>query len=175
LDVKSFQTYGPAYDFLAQAMTLLDLDNAAELAPDERNNQANFVRCVSGAFHNLAALLYQEERYGPAVRFLKEGCGLGERALRMHGGGLGRAVEREEVWVALEQQLYRRWELLGVCYIKMGDRKVRCNCVVSVQISIYFSIARILVVYPIGQGIPILRIHSTSSDGRSQRCVQCLV
>ena len=30
-----------------------------------------------------------------------------------------------EGWKQLEEQLYRRWELLGVCYVKIGDRKVR--------------------------------------------------
>jgi separase len=27
-------------------------------------------------------------------------------------------------WKQLREQLYCRWELLGVCYSKIGDRKV---------------------------------------------------
>jgi separase len=65
-----------------------------------------------------------------AVRFLKEGCALGERALvlRRRGGdeieqtgGEGNGVEG---WKLLREQLYRRWELLGICYSKMGERRV---------------------------------------------------
>ena len=33
--------------------------------------------------------------------------------------------DKEEVWKALGEQLSRRWELLGVCHAKTGDRKVR--------------------------------------------------
>ena len=36
-----------------------------------------------------------------------------------------------EGWKQLEEQLYRRWELLGVCYVKFGDRKVCVNVVVG--------------------------------------------
>ena len=35
-----------------------------------------------------------------------------------------REVDGEIEWNELEEQLYRRWELLAVCYSKNGDRKV---------------------------------------------------
>lgn len=70
-----------------------------------------------------------------AIRFLKEGCGLGRRALNMRmreykseGEGEGESEGRErkeEGWKSLNEQLFRRWELLGICYAKMGDRRVR--------------------------------------------------
>jgi separase len=119
------QTYVTAYNFLAQAVTLLDFDDVAERASDsEQEVRANFVRCTSANFHNLASLLCQGELYGHAVRFLMQGCDLGERALRMHCRQ--GPANQEEAWVILAQQLYRRWELLGACYSKVGDRKVRC-------------------------------------------------
>jgi separase len=122
LDVKNPRTYGPAYDFLGEAVTLMNFETAdSSLLESERPKRANLTRCVSGAFHNIAGALYQEARYGAAVRFLKESCELGERALHSY---TGKAEKREEVWVVLEQQLYRRWELLGVCYTKIGERKV---------------------------------------------------
>jgi hypothetical protein len=61
------------------------------------------------------------------VRFLKEACALGARALYVRVGTMredGEDGEQEEGWKQLEGQLFRRWELLAVCYSKFGDRKV---------------------------------------------------
>lgn len=30
----------------------------------------------------------------------------------------------EEGWVQLEEQIWRRWEILGACLVKIGDRRV---------------------------------------------------
>ena len=90
---------------------------------------ANYMRCVSGAFYNLAGSLYQATRYGAAVPFLKESCALGGKALR-----LPRAVSKstnENEWQQLEEQLFRRWELLAACYSKNGDRKVGISCLLG--------------------------------------------
>jgi separase len=103
---------------------------------------ANFARCVSGAFHNLAGTLYQAERVGYAVRFLRCGCVLGVEALRLAGecgilpeersagdeedrDGDGEGERSADAWRLLREQIARRWELLGVCYSKIADRKVR--------------------------------------------------
>ena len=83
---------------------------------------ANYMRCVSGAFYNLAGTLFQATRYGAAVPFLKESCALGGKALRLPRPVSKSANEKE--WQQLEEQLFRRWELLGACYSKNGDRKV---------------------------------------------------
>jgi separase len=81
---------------------------------------ANYTRCVSGAFYNVAGSLYQATRYGAAVPFLKESCVLGRKALC-----LPRQVSiNDKEWQQLEEQLFRRWELLAACYSKNGDRKV---------------------------------------------------
>jgi separase len=42
--------------------------------------------------------------------------------------GEERREKAAEGWRQLEEQLYRRWELLGVCYSKIGDRKVGVIC-----------------------------------------------
>lgn len=88
------------------------------------------MRCISGAFYNIAATLYQAERHGSAIGFLKDASVLGVRALERRRPLKGKEAEEgkaekvEEWWKQLEEQLYRRWELLGVCYLKIGDRKV---------------------------------------------------
>lgn len=83
--------------------------------------------------------MYQSGKHGAAIGFLKEGCALGVKALILRrGAGAGSAIvacggeededqadkKVEEGWKQLEEGMYRRWELLGVCYSKIGDRKV---------------------------------------------------
>jgi separase len=128
LNVTDPQTYDSAYDHLARAAVILEVEAdgmSKEPVHDAVADIPNYARCVSGAFHNLAGTLYQGGKYGSAVRFLREACTLGVKALNMRRvdrvGGEGKV---EEGWRQLEDQLYRRWELLGVCYSKIGDRKV---------------------------------------------------
>jgi separase len=116
------RTFVPAHDHLTRATSLLGIP-----LPDT----ANYTRCVSGAFHNLGATMYQAGRHGTAIGFLKEACMLGAKAWGMwkrepsgDEKGDGRREKAEDGWRQLEEQLYRRWELLGVCYSKIGDRKV---------------------------------------------------
>ncbi|KAF6764468.1 cysteine peptidase C50 [Ephemerocybe angulata] len=173
LDVSNPQSYIPAYDYLDEALGILSAapapsindHRAAEGNAREGNGESggreggseeeemdvpNYLRCVSGAFYNLAGALYQGGRYGAAVPFLRRACEVGERALEGHrarartkseseivSGGKGKGKEngnerergkekereREAEWTQLDQQLYRRWELLAVCYLKNGDRK----------------------------------------------------
>ncbi|KNZ74935.1 Separin [Termitomyces sp. J132] len=113
------RTYIAAHNLLTEATSILELHTT-----DLNIDTPNYLRCISGAFHNLAGTLYQAGRYGPAIGFLKDACSLGIRALESHGKSApsdeGKAAEG---WKQLEEQLYRRWELLGVCYLKNGDRK----------------------------------------------------
>lgn len=125
LNVQDPRTFVPAFDYLSTAATILDSipEDSFLAEPDnEIVDVANYTRCVSGAFYNVAGSLYQATRYGNAVPFLKESCALGSKALHLR-----RPVSKsknEKEWQQLEEQLFRRWELLAVCYSKNGDRKV---------------------------------------------------
>lgn len=59
------------------------------------------------------------------MRFLKEGCRIGSVALEMRTRQQQNENETgsEEAWKSLREGLFRRWELLGICYTKMGDRR----------------------------------------------------
>lgn len=134
-----------AYDILSRAGRLLGL----QLSDDQECSHtisppplvteeafANFVRCLSGAFHSLGGTLYQAGKYGSAIRFLRRGCLVGAVALRLRRSCdakiLANAQESQKVasskevegWEQLRDQLSRRWELLGVCFSKLGDRQV---------------------------------------------------
>jgi len=37
----------------------------------------------------------------------------------------------EDGWKSLREQLYRRWELLGICYSKMADRRVSIHTCIT--------------------------------------------
>jgi separase len=134
-----------AYDLLFRAARLLgfQLTNDHEyphtISPPPSVVEeafANFVRCLSGAFHSLGGTLYQSGKYGSAIRFLRRGCPLGVVALRLrrncNSKSLSNAQEQQqaagsketESWEQLHDQLSRRWELLGVCCSKIGDRQV---------------------------------------------------
>jgi separase len=110
-------TYNPAFEFLMRATRLY------ESGVLQTEVQVNFARCTSGIFYNLAGTLYQESKWGPAVRFLKEACAHGSRALAVYRTAIP-TKNVDENWTTLEHQLYRRWELLAVCYLKIGDRQV---------------------------------------------------
>lgn len=88
---------------------------------------SNYLRCLSGAYYNFAGSLYQAGSHASVVPFLKEACTIGGKALtrrsKEKSGGEEKAREQEG-WKQLEETLYRRWELLGICHVKVGDRKV---------------------------------------------------
>ena len=136
LNVQDPQTFIPAFEYLSTAAAILDaisIDSSSADADGEIVDMANYMRCVSGAFYNVAGSLYQATRYGAAVPFLKQSCALGARAI-----GLPRPVCKsgnEKEWQQLEEQLFRRWELLALCYSKNGDRKV--GTLSSIRLLVY--------------------------------------
>lgn len=134
-----------AYDILFRAARILgfqltnDCKHSHTISPPSSVTEeafANFVRCLSGAFHSLGGMLYQAGKYGSAIRFLRRGCPLGAVALRLRRScdsrNLSSAREQpntpgskeSEGWGQLHDQLSRRWELLGVSCSKIGDRQV---------------------------------------------------
>jgi separase len=123
LVTAEYETYNIAYEYLLRAFKLLDLSTSSD-HPSSPPDLPNYIRCISGAYHNLAGALYQDGKYVGAVKFLKEGCALGRRALVLRGDEGGGEDKGEEGWRLLREQLYRRWELLGICYSKMGERRV---------------------------------------------------
>lgn len=121
-------TFVPAFEHLCRAERILESIPPVRfpLSPiEEAVDIANYTRCVSGAFYNLTGSFYQASKYGNAVPFLVKSCELGEKALRLPRiQQLVPNEAREMEWTQLEEQLFRRWELLAVCYSKNGDRKV---------------------------------------------------
>ncbi|PFH48873.1 hypothetical protein AMATHDRAFT_148907 [Amanita thiersii Skay4041] len=141
LVVHDPRTYDSTYKHLEQAKRLLRLDqertdNSIDSTLDPKEF-ANYIRCLSGAFHNISGTLYQAGKYGAAIGFLVDGCRLGVRALSLYLALSKDSLEKEtesdnnssaepresDGWRQLKEQLYRRWELLGACYVKIGDRR----------------------------------------------------
>lgn len=137
-----------AYDLLFRAARLLgfqltnDCEYSHTISPPSSVTEeafANFVRCLSGAFHSLGGTLYQAGKYGSAIRFLRCGCPLGAVALRLRRScdlkNPSSAQKQPKIpgskeaegWGQLHDQLSRRWELLGVSCSKIGDRQVSQN------------------------------------------------
>ncbi|KAI0747689.1 peptidase family C50-domain-containing protein [Daedaleopsis nitida] len=128
---KNPDTYTTADAHLTRAAKLVSSISTSSQHPSA--SSANYTRCIASVYHNFAAQLHQNGRYDHTVRFLDQGCRLGQRALEMHRAAKTRADSmdlddqtkgKEDAWKTLEDQLYRRWELLGVCHAKTGDRKL---------------------------------------------------
>jgi len=110
-------TYTHAYESLEWARRTA---TASPVPPPDLKQE--YLRCISGAYHTIGATLCQAERFGGAARFLQQASELGVAAVsgtRLQNGG------RDKQRTTLLQNLYRRWEMLGVCYVRIGDRKVR--------------------------------------------------
>ena len=110
-------TYTHAYENLEWAHRTATASPAppSDLMPE-------YLRCISGAYYTIGATLCQAERFGGAARFLQQACELGVSAVSgTHIQNDGRDKQR----TTLLQNLYRKWEMLGVCYTRIGDRKVR--------------------------------------------------
>lgn len=127
LQPADVESYTPALSHLQRAVVAVDATLTGVITTDDA---ATLLRCISGTLHNLGGTLYAAGRLGGAIRFLKEGCSLGRRVLAMYGhasiSGQDDKRDREkEGQQQLEEQLFRRYELLGVCHSKIGDRKVR--------------------------------------------------
>ncbi|KAG6332445.1 hypothetical protein ID866_6643, partial [Astraeus odoratus] len=135
LDPRDANTCAPALEQLEQGVATTD----AMLTVMNSSDITNFLRCISGAFHNLGGTLYKANSYGCAINFLKRAGDVGLRALKLRVGEDVDGVEsghvaaqearkdhekNKEGWKQLEEQLFRRYELLGVCYLKLGDRKL---------------------------------------------------
>jgi len=110
-------TYAHVYENLGWAHRTA---TASPVPPPDLKSE--YLRCISGAYHTIGATLCQAERFGGAARFLQQACELGASAVsgtRLQDDG------RDKQRTNLLQNLYRRWEMLGVCYLRIGDRKVR--------------------------------------------------
>lgn len=100
---------------------------------------ANYTRCLAGAFANGAGVLYRAGRWAFAIRFLRKACPLSVSASALYikvEKNRGEAGDVEDMddkgkekdalaWKTHRIQTFRRWELLGVCHSKVGDRNVR--------------------------------------------------
>ncbi|KAF8986511.1 peptidase family C50-domain-containing protein [Cyathus striatus] len=171
LQVEDPRTYMSSYDYLSQGKSVLlglctSQDNYACSA---NMDIGNFIRCLSGAFHNMSGSLYQAGRYGHAIPFLRESCTLGVTALylREQQGEIDQDQAEENMtkeadgWKQLTEQLYRRWELLGVCYAKNGDRK---NAFSSFRRSVYTFPYTNLGIASQSDSLPCTDLFSSSSQ-----------
>ncbi|KAI0360283.1 hypothetical protein OH77DRAFT_1393661 [Trametes cingulata] len=128
-------TYVTARTYLERAAVLVShaasqasSSDASESPSLSAVQLANYRRCIAGAYYNFAVQLHQSSRLAHAVPFLEEACKHAETALAEYRTAVKAVGEeddsKKEVWRQLEEQLYRRWELLGVCHAKTGDRKL---------------------------------------------------
>ncbi|KAF8842467.1 hypothetical protein BDN67DRAFT_965802 [Paxillus ammoniavirescens] len=125
LDCANADSYTPALQYLHSAVAAVSTSVSVITTADA----ASLFRCASAAQHNIGGTLYKSAKLGGAVRFLKEGCIVGRKALALRSSTRIEEQDREsdrekDGWKQLEEQLFRRYELLGICHSKIGDRKL---------------------------------------------------
>ena len=152
LDPANVDACDRAYAYLVDAERRIQQIAASSTEPADAKSHANYTRCLAGAFANVAGMLYKAERHSFAIRFLFKACPLSTRATELYreyiqhdgsstssppGSSKGKAkAENDEdgedhsgrdaqAWKTHRMQTFRRWELLGVCYSKTNDRRVR--------------------------------------------------
>ncbi|KAF8591367.1 hypothetical protein K439DRAFT_1627079 [Ramaria rubella] len=118
-----------ACQYLQRGIDLLNIYsksfNPADM--DERQSFAKVWRCLSGTFWAHATTFYQHSDYAGAIRFLVPACESGATTCEMVKGLIidndVSTGPENGTWMALRNHLPRRWEVLGDCYLKIGDRK----------------------------------------------------
>ncbi|THH12059.1 hypothetical protein EW145_g215 [Phellinidium pouzarii] len=161
-----------AYECLAHAARIIV--GPVTVSTSDIRARSNYTRCLAGAFANVAGTLYKAERHSFAIRFLLQACPLSTRASALYeeshanspcseAEGKGKARDNfesdkdKEAWKCHKAQVYRRWELLGVCYMKIGDRKLA-----------YDAFIQGVVTFPFGEDIPLVAESSRTSNSEIQ-------
>ncbi|KAJ3737449.1 cysteine peptidase C50 [Lentinula guzmanii] len=152
LDMSDPKTYDTAYDLLARATNILSLSShgndsslrSPSVLPSSftsSTGRPDFIRCTSGAFYNLGGTLYQAGRYSSAIPFLKEGCRLAIAALVECNTDETQFDQTDKLnpWSQLKGQLWRRFQLLAVCFINIGDRRAAFNSFVQSVLNFPYS------------------------------------
>jgi separase len=135
-DVKS---HAESYGYLNRAVQIVSSDLASEnLSTIERSN---FLRCISSAAHNHAVKLYQDGRHAAAIKFLEDACTVAQQAMLLRSQTDVHDDDEKELkrWQSLEETMYRRWELLGVCFSRVGGRRQMFDSFVKSVISFPFD------------------------------------
>jgi separase len=129
---SKLDTHTTVYGYLHRGVILVNAYKSSlsnnRVDTDTSDTIARVLRCLSGAFWNHAIALYQDDKYAAAVRFLVHACDLGTRACSV-ANELGVSDSNpgtgptSDSWGSFKTSLPKRWELLGDCYIKIGDRQ----------------------------------------------------
>ncbi|KAK7685385.1 hypothetical protein QCA50_011248 [Cerrena zonata] len=106
-----------------EAFTLLDRAQRV-LSPSREGEEVELLRLLANAFYAISGSLYKACHYDFAIRFLERACRLSARALTYLDSPMNSNADGEkEGWKWLRETLYKRYEVLGVCHSKIGDRK----------------------------------------------------
>ena len=129
---SNIHAHNTAYDYLQRGVGVINAHEKSLLnnTSDSHGFEAfaKLLRCICGAFWNHAITLYQDDNYAAAVRFLVHACELGTKAcgitrnlcVKESESGI---VPAGDSWSFFKTYLPKRWELLGDCYMRIGDRQ----------------------------------------------------
>lgn len=128
LNVRIVPSWNASFQWLVLAADILriSLDSSRQDQPCKSEDEIDtpaFALALYATFHNLASTLYNAGEYAGAVKFLNGGCMVGAVALTLRPPAIDDPSDKLG-YQHLATQLWKRWELLGVCLGKIGDRRV---------------------------------------------------
>ncbi|PVG00070.1 hypothetical protein CPB86DRAFT_782920 [Serendipita vermifera] len=117
INLNLVDSYEPTYQSLLEAQELVN-----NLVKDTRADDrvSDLWRCLSGAFWNIGASIYQSGRWDHSVPFISGSVDVDRRLL---GAERRLSQGKNDSWDVFYAQMPKRMLLLAGCFIKLGDRK----------------------------------------------------
>ncbi|KZS96281.1 hypothetical protein SISNIDRAFT_438021 [Sistotremastrum niveocremeum HHB9708] len=119
-------TWKPTLDILNTAVDLISSARKGGKLSKELSHikHAELLRFTAGTVYKLGGNLFKEARYSGALIFLQRYVGIAQLALDyFHQLSLSPADDDLAHWDAFKERLSRGWELLGICHLKINDRR----------------------------------------------------
>jgi separase len=126
-------------DYLEHALSILTT-MTPPFSQEESLRYGDALRCISAAHWILATLLFQKDQFAAAVPYLIRTCEIAATLVSLPkfetlvletepvNAKLPSPSSRSSTIESITAQLPKRWELLGFCQGRTGDRKVVLSC-----------------------------------------------
>jgi separase len=86
---------------------------------------ADWLRCLSSNAYTVATQFWQKKNYAQSQIYGQRSCDLGLEAMTiLHAERAKDKNVKDEYFAQLEEQLCRRYEMVGICHYKLGDSTV---------------------------------------------------
>lgn len=118
-----FEAQMASFEYLLRATSLATRKWSVDTTDSASLTLIKVLRRLGTTFWSNAVTLYQKNSYGMAIRFLLQACELSTTACK-NAKGITIPHDYNESIQTLAAHIPQRWEVLGDCYIKIGECEV---------------------------------------------------